>query len=253
MKLFRHIVGEGDPLIIVHGLFGASGNWQTLVKNHFSTRFKTIAIDLRNHGKSPHSDQGSLADMAGDILELMADEGHDRAHFLGHSMGGKVAMHLALEHPMAVDKLIVADISPRAYPRRHDHIFSALKALDLHTFKTRAEIDQALKSSIPDLGVRQFLMKGLIHDAGSYTWGMNVEAIENNYDSVIGEIEAWEPFEEETLFIRGSESSYVEDSDFLAIRALFPFADVKTLEGAGHWLHAEKPDEFARLCMDFLG
>ena len=253
MKLFRQIVGEGDPLIIIHGLFGASGNWQSLVKNHFSTRYRTVALDLRNHGRSPHADQGSIAVMAEDVLELMADEGIERAHVLGHSMGGKVAMHLALFHSHAVDKLIVADIVPRGYPRRHDSIFAALKSLDLSSFNSRSEIDKALTPQIPEFGVRQFLLKGLVHHAGTYAWGMNLDAIEANYDSVIAEIEAWEPFEEDTLFLRGSESNYVQDADLMSIRALFPFAELQTIEGAGHWLHAEKPEEFARICMEFLG
>jgi len=252
MKLFRQTFGSGFPLLIIHGLLGASGNWQTMAKTRFGPFFRTITLDLRNHGKSPHSDSFSFAEMAEDVLELMQDEGVDRAHILGHSMGGKLAMHMALEHPEVVEKLIVADIAPRKYHRRHDTIFNALHSVDFSTISSRNDVDEVVKRSIPDLGVRQFLLKNLIRKQGQLAWGMNLDAIERAYEELIREVEAWEVFEGDALFIRGSRSDYVKDDDLISIRALFPFSTIETIEEAGHWLHAEKPDEFASLCLKFL-
>jgi esterase len=253
MKLYRQTFGAGEPLIIIHGLLGSSGNWQTLAKNRFGPSFRTITVDLRNHGRSPHSDTFSYVEMAEDILELMQDEGLERAHILGHSMGGKLAMHLALEHPEVVDRLVVADIAPKGYPRRHDAIFHAFRSVNLSHVSGRGDVDEVMSRSIPDAGVRQFLMKNLIRELGGLAWGMNLNAIERAYPHLIGEIVGWEVFEGDALFVRGAKSDYVLDEDFISIRALFPFATIETIEGAGHWLHAEKPDEFSSVCLNFLG
>lgn len=237
---------------MIHGLFGASGNWHTLAKKKFGLYFKTYTIDLRNHGKSPHSLDGTYADMAEDVLELMEDEGLEHAHILGHSMGGKLAMHLALEHPSKVDKLIVADIAPRAYPRSHDTIFKAFKSVDLPQMTSREEVDEVMKLTIPNQGIRQFLLKNLVRRGNKFKWAVNLPSIEHNYEELGSVIEAWEVFEGDALFIRGEKSNYVLDSDFLDIRALFPFAVMETIPNATHWLHAETPDAFAEICLKFL-
>ena len=257
MKLFSNTFGDQtagtEPsLIILHGLLGSSGNWLTLAKNQFSNHFRTITVDLRNHGKSPHSDANSYADMVSDIIELMDDENIERAHILGHSMGGKLAMHLALEHAERLEKLIVADIAPRAYPRGHDAIFKALNAVNLNAAAARADVENQMRDFIPDMGVRQFLLKNLNREGGHFVWGMNLAAIESSYEHLLSEVEGWEAFEGESLFIRGERSSYVMDEDFPSIRALFPRASFETIASAGHWLHAEAPDAFAKACLRFL-
>lgn len=252
MKLFRQIFGEGHPLIVIHGLLGASGNWQTLAKNHFGLFFKTVSIDLRNHGKSPHADNGSYADMSSDLIELMDDEGISRAHILGHSMGGKLAMYFALNHPERVDKLIIADIAPRSYPRSHDYIFNAFHQVNLSEMTTRAEVEKAMAPSIQNVGVLQFLLKNLTRRDLRFEWAMNLRAIERTYEELLSEIEAWEVFDGETLFVRGANSHYIADADLPSIRALFPFATLETIPNAGHWLHAEAPEAFSDICLKFL-
>lgn len=252
MKLFRQSYGEGAPLIILHGLFGASGNWRSLARNSFSHSFRVVSVDLRNHGRSPHSDEFSYRALMDDILELLVDEEIGHAHFLGHSMGGKLAMHLALEHSRVVDKLIIADIAPRAYKRRHDSIFRALRNIDPALFEARYEIDAAMITMIPEPEVRQFLLKNLHTLDGRLRWKINFPAIERAYSDIMSEVQSWNIFEGETLFIRGENSDYLMDSDLPSIRALFPFAQIKAMQNAGHWLHADNPDLFAQIVLGFL-
>jgi len=252
MQLFRQTYGDGPPLIIIHGLFGASGNWVTLARNVYSQHFRTITIDLRNHGRSPHDDDFSYEVMSQDVLTLLEDERIEKAHILGHSMGGKLAMHLALEHPEVVERLIVADIGPQDYPARHGALFEAMEALHPEHYSSREEMDVVLSRDIPSSPVRQFLMKNLEREGEGYRWGLNLPAIRQAYPEIIGPIESWDTFDGEVLFVRGAKSDYLVESDMPRIRALFPFADMTTIEDAGHWLHAEKPDEFARITLDFL-
>ena len=252
MRLFRQISGEGPPLIIIHGLLGASGNWATLVRKAYSVHFTAVTPDLRNHGRSPHDDDFSYPAMAADILELMDEEGMDSAHILGHSMGGKLAMYLALHHPERVRKLIVADIGPRAYEPSHHAIFDAMESLHPERFESRSEIDEAFSVSIQQPSLRQFLLKSLDRDKDGYRWGVNLPAIRAGYDDIIGTIESWETFDGDVLFVGGAESSYLSEADLPGIRAQFPFAEMVMIEGAGHWLHADQPDEFARVTLEFL-
>lgn len=252
MKLHHTTTGEGEPLFIVHGLFGASGNWVTLVRNAYSNEFRTTTLDLRNHGRSPHDDEFSYAAMARDLIELMDEEGLEHAHFLGHSMGGKLAMYLALNHPERVDKLIVADIGPREYAPSHGAIFDAMESLHPEQYQSRAEVDAAFAADIHSPTLRQFLLKSLVRDKDGFRWGINLPAIRKGYPEIIRGIESWETFDGDVLFVAGSQSDYVHESDMPGIRALFPFADLVMIEGAGHWLHADQPEEFARVTLDFL-
>jgi esterase len=252
MQLFRQISGDGPPLLIIHGLLGASGNWATLVRTAYAPHFRTVTPDLRNHGRSPHHDEFSYPVMAADLIELMDEEGIESAHLIGHSMGGKLAMHLALHHPGRVQKLIVADIGPRAYVPSHEAIFSAMEALYPERFASRADVDAAFAQDIRDPGLRQFLLKSLIREENGYRWGVNLPAIRSGYPEIIGALESWETFDGDVLFVGGSESSYLAEADLPGIRALFPFADLTMMEGAGHWLHADQPEDFARITLDFL-
>lgn len=257
MDLYYKEYGAGPPLLILHGLLGAGGNWHTLSSKVFGEAFHVFAVDQRNHGRSPHHDVHDYPSMAADLKEFM--DAHDlaTARLLGHSMGGKTAMHFALAYPHRVEKLIVVDMAPRAYPPRHDELIDALRALDLPTYGTRQEIDEALAARVPNFGVRQFLLKNLAYDkeGGGYTWQMNLNAIHAAYADVNRGLEAF--FEEETfegpvLFVRGGKSDYVTDEDAEEARRWFPHAETVTIPGAGHWVHAEAPDAFAEAVMDFL-
>jgi len=172
---------------------------------------------------------------------------------LGHSMGGKTAMHMALAHPKRVDRLIVVDIAPKAYPPGHLEILEALTELDPSAFGSRSEIDAGLARRIPSYPIRQFLLKNLRHDGpGKYSWQMNLASITENYDAIRDRVYAAGIFEGPTLFIRGGASPYIDNTDLPEIRRLFPAAEVITVPGVGHWVHAEAPEAFGRIVLDFL-
>ena len=244
---------NAQPLLILHGLLGAGGNWHTLSRNVFSEQYHVLAVDLRNHGKSPHSDTFDYPSMVEDVRELIDTMGFESAHVLGHSMGGKVAMWLALMYPELVSRLIVADIAPRSYPPHHVTIFEGLRSLDLPSFSKRGDIDAALAKYVPEMPVRQFLLKNLASDgAGSYSWKMNLEGIFNNYPLINEGIVTDRTFNKRTLFIKGERSSYIQEKDKPGITSLFPNAHITTIPNAGHWVHAEAPTPFAEKVLDFL-
>ncbi len=252
MKLYYHSVGHGHPFVILHGLFGSSDNWYTLSK-FFGEKYRVFAVDQRNHGRSPHSDIFDYSVMAEDLNNLLIHEGISSVYLLGHSMGGKTAMRFALSHPDKVDKLIVVDIAPKAYPPQHDRIFEALFALQLDQYKTRAELDSALAVQIPDYAVRQLLLKNVERDsAGEFKWKLDARAIHRNYANINGAITAERPFDKPVLFIKGEKSPYIIESDLDGIRSAFPRARLVTIEGAGHWVHAEAPQKFAESVVEFL-
>ncbi|WP_424962609.1 alpha/beta fold hydrolase [Ekhidna sp.] len=252
MKLNFRTLGEGDPLIIMHGVFGSSDNWQTLGKV-FAERFKVYLVDLRNHGNSPHSDEFDYDVMVKDVVELMDDEDLKKAHILGHSMGGKVAMHLATQHTNRVDKLIVVDIAPKYYPPHHQEIFEGFHSVDLDSLENRKDADEQMAKVISNFGVRQFILKNLDRKKdGSFGWKLNVNAIERAIDKVGEGIEGDVSFEGTTLFIAGSKSDYITDEDHDLIREHFPKALIASVKDAGHWVHAEKPKELGEMVMEFL-
>lgn len=253
MKLFHQAYGEGPALLILHGLLGASGNWHTLSRSVFSEEYSVFTLDLRNHGRSPHDPVFDYPSMTADVREFIEDHQLGPVHVLGHSMGGKVAMWLALEHPALVSKLIVADMAPRAYPPHHMHILNALKGLDLPAFSSRQAIDQALAASIKETGVRQFLLKNLASQgSGQYSWKMNLNGIYNNYERINAGIETNLQFAGPTLFVKGGRSNYITDKDAPHIQQLFPAAQIQNLPNAGHWVHAEAPEAFSSMVMSFL-
>lgn len=252
MKLNVQRYGAGQPLIVLHGLFGSLTNWHTLNKR-FGAHYEVFAVDQRNHGSSPHSDQMSYALLADDLRELIDRFDLPRVHLLGHSMGGKTAMQTALRYPDRVASLIVVDIAPRAYPPHHDDIFAALRGLDLPSYRSRAELDAAIAPQIPDRTTRQFLLTNVTRgDDGIFRWRINLEGLFRDYDAVVAAITGPGTFDGPTLFVRGERSEYIGDDDEAAIRALFPRASIETVPGAGHWVHAEAPDAFADLALRFL-
>lgn len=255
MQLHYREYGETGPaLVILHGLLGAGGNWHTLASRSLSDSFHVYAVDLRNHGRSPHSDQFDLPTMAEDVRAFLQQTGRSSAHVLGHSMGGKVAMLLALENPEAVDRLVVVDIAPKAYRPHHTEILDALKSLDPAQYEGRSEIDRSLSERIASAPVRQFLLKNLTLDkhTGRYRWQANIPGIDRNYDAINVAIESESTFDGPVLFVRGGTSRYVKDEDHEQILKLFPNARIQTIEGAGHWVHADAPQQFAEMVLDFL-
>ncbi|MEQ8626411.1 alpha/beta fold hydrolase [Ekhidna sp.] len=252
MKLNFRTLGEGDPLIIMHGVFGSSDNWQTLGKV-FAENFKVYLVDLRNHGNSPHSDEFDYDVMVKDVVELMDDEGLKKAHILGHSMGGKVAMHLATQHADRVDKLIVVDIAPKYYPPHHQQIFEGFHSVDLDNLENRKDADEQMAKVISNFGVRQFILKNLDRKKdGSFGWKLNIDAIERAIENVGEGIEGDVSFDGTTLFIAGSKSDYITEEDHDLIREHFPKALIASVKDAGHWVHAEKPKELGEMVMEFL-
>lgn len=246
--------GDGPPFLILHGLLGASGNWHTLSRNVFAEDFHVFALDLRNHGRSPHAEQLDYPSMAADVERFYQHHAIRQAYLMGHSMGGKVAMQLALTDPGLVKRLVVVDVAPKAYPPYHQEILDALESVDLSKTASREEVDEQLAKKISEKPIRQFLLKNLSYDgdAGRYFWQMGLDEIASNYPNINEAVVSDRTYDGPTLFIRGGNSSYIEDEDMDEIRRLFPKARLETIPGAGHWIHADKPEEFAEVVVDFL-
>jgi esterase len=257
MKLFYRKYGQGKPLIILHGLFGMSDNWMTLARHFGSAGFEAYTVDARNHGQSPHSDEFSYELMVDDLLELMNDLELKSASLLGHSMGGKIAMLLALNHFEKVDSLIVADMSPRYYQPHHQYVFDSIHALgDMSIYKSRKEVESKFATLIPNESTRQFLLKSLYwkktEQGEQLAWRFNIDAIEKNIEDLSLTSITSNSFTKPTLFIKGEKSSYITSEDEPEIKKLFPNVIFKTIKGAGHWVHADKPKEFYELVIGFL-
>jgi len=252
MQLNFQSYGHGPPLIILHGLFGSLENWHS-ISQQLAADFQVLAVDQRNHGRSPHAAEMTYQLMADDLKEFVASQQLGAVNLLGHSMGGKTAMLFALTYPASVQKLIVVDIAPRAYSAHHREILSALSSLDLNSFKSRAEMESQLAPSIPDLAVRRFLLKNVKRDeAGAFYWQMNLPAIEANYARLSEALPTQRSFEKPTLFIRGERSNYIRAQDLPAIEKLFPRVKHCKIAGAAHWVHAEAPEPFLRTVREFL-
>lgn len=244
--------GAGDPVIILHGLFGFSDNWQTIAKS-LAQHYLVVTPDLRNHGRSPHLPTHTYPEMAEDIKAFMEEKWMFHAILVGHSMGGKVAMQLALTYPDMVEKLIVVDMEPGPADDNHSYIFKALIELDLEAMKERSEIDAYLQQHGIDPGTRQFLLKNVTReDDGTFTWKMNLPVLWEHFDDILAPVTGDQPFEKPTLFIRGSRSNYIKDEDWNGVLKLFPNAELVTIEGAGHWVHADKPAELLEAITNFL-
>ena len=251
MELYAREFGQGSPVLILHGLFGFSDNWQTIAKSLAITH-TVITPDLRNHGRSPHVTGHSYPEMAEDIHAFLEARWIFSTGVIGHSMGGKVAMQLALHHPDMVDKLVVVDMDPGQADDNQSDIFAALLGLDLNKITSRQEADIYLTKRVSDLGTRQFLLKNITrNENGTFSWKMNLPELWKHYADILGPVTG-EPFDKPTLFIRGSRSDYIKDSDLPAIKKLFPQAELITIEGAGHWVHAEKPAELLAIVQPFL-
>ena len=253
MELNYKTFGQGDPVVILHGLFGTLDNWQTIAKQLADT-YSVFILDQRNHGRSPHADEHNYHALAEDLRQFMeAHWMYDGAHVIGHSMGGKTAMQFALEHPDLVKKLVVVDIAPKAYQGTHHEILEALLAMDLDNIADRSAADAFLAERISAEDVRLFLMKNLTRKVGGgFEFKMNLPVLWKHYSDILAAVDG-EPFEGETLFIRGGRSKHVTlPEDEVLVKKLFPNSNIQTVEGAGHWVHAEQPEALLGLVRAFL-
>lgn len=241
---------SGVPVLIVHGLFGSGRNWGVIARRLAETR-PVIAVDMRNHGDSPRFATQSYADMAGDLAQVIAAHG-GRADVLGHSMGGKAGMVLALTHPDRVRRLIVADIAPTAYGHSQSHHITAMRALDLTGLRARSEADRRLSASIPDASLRAFFLQSLDLKSDPPRWKLNLDVLEAEMPKIVGWPEITGRYDGPALFLSGALSDYVRPEHRATISALFPRARLARIPGAGHWLHADKPREFEAAIQTWL-
>jgi len=251
--LYSKIEGQGKPLLILHGFLGMSDNWKTLATKYAAEGFQVHSLDLRNHGRSFHSEIFTYEAMVQDVYEYCQANAISTFDLIGHSMGGKVAMFFAMAHPEMLDKLIVADIAPRYYEPHHQDILAALNAVDFTKKPSRADIDAIMQQYVPDFGTRQFLMKNLYWQTPEQlAFRFNLPVFNKEIDTIGKALPKDSFFEKPTLFLRGSKSNYIQDVDFPDIKNHFPNALIDTISNAGHWLHAENPTEFFAKTVNFL-
>ncbi len=252
--LHSKITGDKPKhLLIFHGLFGQSDNFTTLAKQ-FAEHYTVHTIDLRNHGRSFHSDDMSFEAMTVDILNYLDFHQISECYLLGHSLGGRSVIEFAYQYPERIEKLIVADMAPKAYPPHHQGIIKALNSVDFDTIEKRSDVEDVLKQYIPDMGTRQFLLKNVYPtDSGQYAFRFNLKTLTDSYSSMVGGDLTDGTFEKPTLFLRGEKSYYILDADFALIKKHFPNSEIKTIPNSGHWVHAENPKAFFEEVVAFLG
>jgi pimeloyl-ACP methyl ester carboxylesterase len=252
MKLHYRSIGQGKPIILLHGIFGTSDNWQTFGKALADEGYEVFLVDQRNHGNSPHSNDFSYPVMAEDIREFIRQHQLENPIVLGHSMGGKAALFFAVTYPNLYDKMIVVDIAPKAYPNRHDNIIKAFSAVDLAHLQSRNEAEAQMEPMVADAGVRQFLLKNLKRTDEGFAWKLNLPVIRDNLDKIMEGLPANKTTDKSILFVRGEKSDYINDDDEQAIKEQFPNARIITIPNAGHWVHAEQPEPLYRAVVEFL-
>lgn len=244
---------EAKPLLILHGFLGMSDNWKTMGTQYAADGFQVHLLDLRNHGKSFHSEEFNYEIMAQDVFDYCQANNLEKVDMLGHSMGGKTAMLFATKYPEMVDKLIVADIGPKFYPQHHQIILEGLNAVDFTLKPSRNEVEEILSKYISDFGTRQFLLKSLYwQEPGQLAFRFNLAVFNVNMDEIGKPLPENAVFNKPTLFIRGGNSNYILDADFETIKNHFPDSRIETIPNAGHWLHAENPQLFYEITNSFL-
>ena len=254
MKLAYRKYGEGQPLLILHGLFGQSDNWNTLAKRFAENGFEVYTIDQRNHGLSPHSDVWNYDAMVDDIKEFIDEHNLQNPILLGHSLGGKTAMFFALKYNGVLNKLIVVDMSPRAYKPHHDAVLDALNAVNFSQLNTRKEAEAVLNQYISDFGTKQFLLKNIYWEdnaANKMNWRFNLAAITKNYNEILVAT-PHQSSNVNTLFLKGEKSNYITDIDLPEIESRFPNYKLQTIANAGHWVHAQQPESFFNDVIGFI-
>lgn len=253
VELAYRETGSGSPLLIMHGLFGSGTNWRSIAKE-LGARHRVFMLDLRNHGSSPHTESMDYRSMAEDVRAFLDRKSLERAALLGHSMGGKTAMQLALAEPRRIARLIVVDIAPVPAEEDHSPYITAMQNLDFERIRRRTEADAELAATIPEAGVRTFLLQNLVNDNGHFRWRLNLDAIEASL-AELADFPAQPSaaaYAGPTLFVRGAQSPYVRAEHYPVIERLFPTAQVRSVDGAGHWVHADRPQEFLTLVGAFL-
>ena len=253
MTLHSQILGSGKPFVILHGFLGMSDNWKTLGTRWAEAGYEVHLLDQRNHGRSFHSDEFSYELMSEDLKNYCEEHSLKEIILLGHSMGGKVAMQFAVTYPEMVSKLVVADIGPKAYPSHHQDILKALSSLNFSQIKSRGEAEDVLSEYIKDEGTRLFLLKNLYRkNKNELALRINLPVLSEKIEEVGVALANETVFEGDTLFLGGEKSGYIEPMDEILIKKHFPKAKIVTISNAGHWLHAENPDEFYDSVMNFL-
>jgi esterase len=253
MILNSRIEGNGKPFVILHGFLGMSDNWKTLGSQFAEDGFQVHMLDLRNHGKSFHSDDFSYELMAIDVKEYCEFHKLENIILLGHSMGGKIAMLLATLFPDLVEKLIIADIGPKFYPQHHQPILEGLNAVDFSKQPSRSEVEEIVSNYISEFGTRQFLLKSLYwKENEQLAFRFNLAVFNKKIEEIGIALPSSHTFEKPTLFLRGSKSNYILDDDFETIHNHFPNVKIVTISNAGHWLHAENPKDFYNETINFL-
>ena len=244
----------GDPnhpaLLILHGFFASSRNWRQVAEK-LAVDYHVYVLDMRNHGSSPQNPQMDYVSMSADLLRFMDDKSLNTASLLGHSMGGKVAMWFSLNHPVRVDKLIVADIAPVTYSHCFNKLIAALKALPLAEINNRKQAELLLAEDIPELSYRQFLLQNILLKEGCYRWRIDLDIFQQSAPAIIGfpDTQSVKPYSKACLFLAGSDSSFVKAED---IKSLFPEAKLSVIDDAGHWLHVQQPQTFIEQVQEFL-
>ena len=251
--LHSRIVGEGKPLLILHGYFGMGDNWKTHANSLAKDGFQVHLIDQRNHGRSFHSDEFDYESMVTDLYNYIKHYQLEKVHLLGHSMGGKTVMLFATEYAGLVDKLIVADISPRMYPPHHHDILKALNSVDFTIQNSRKLIDGKLSELISEVGIRQFLLKSVYRKTkDELAFRFNLKSLTENNNEVGEALPSFTVFEGDTLFLKGENSGYISVNEEPIIEAHFPNSTIKSIRKAGHWLHAENPVDFYAEVIAFI-
>ena len=251
MQLHALHRGAGPPVILLHGLFGSAANLG-IVARGLAKDFTTWSLDVRNHGLSPQADSMAYPDMATDVLEFMNAHDIGSCPVLGHSMGGKIAMQLAMDNPHRVSKLVVADVAPVTYPPHHHAILAGLAQVEQAGVESRAQGDAILAETVAEPSVRAFLLKSLQKDEqGRFRWLINRQAIDDNY-TLLGSANQGAAYAGPVLFLKGGDSDYILPAHQSAVLGFFPNAELKVIDGTGHWLHAEKPALFNKLVLRFL-
>lgn len=251
--LHSRIEGTGQPLLIIHGFLGMSDNWKTIGGQYVENGFQVHAIDMRNHGKSFHSDEFTYDAMVQDLYEYCKEHNLDKVDIIGHSMGGKASMFFATSYPEKVNKLVVADIGPKYYRQHHQDILAGLNEVDFAQKPTRNDVEEILKEYIEDFGTRQFLLKNLYwKEPGQLAFRFNLEVLTDKIENLGQALPEGSVYEGPVLFLRGDKSNYIKDEDFELIHNHFPKAIVKDIANSGHWLHADNPQDFVAETLAFL-
>ena len=251
--LYSKIEGEGKSFVIMHGFLGMSDNWKTLGTQYASEGYQVHMLDLRNHGRSLHSDEFNYEIMVQDVYGYCVENNLETIDLMGHSMGGKVAMFFAMKYPEKLDKLIIADIGPKYYRQHHQDILAGLNAIDFSVKPERGDVEEILKPHIPDFGTRQFLMKSLYwKEPGQLALRFNLEAFNKQIENIGEALNEEAIYDKPTLFLKGENSNYIKDEDYDAIKRQFPKAQIEVVANSGHWLHAENPKDFYQKTINFL-